>query len=124
MQETQETQVRSLGREDPLKKETASHSSTLAWKIPWTEEPGGLQSTGLQRVGHDGRDLHAHHSNLRDTGSPLNMNLRVGTFKDVNVYLHVESRKLVHMSGVHFQVHPSMSFCFCVLHCTVLYRIQ
>ena len=49
----QETQVRSLGREDPLEKEIATHSSTLAWKIPWTEEPGGLQSMGLQRVGHD-----------------------------------------------------------------------
>ena len=47
-----ETWVRSLGREDPLEKEMASHSSTLAWKIPWTEEPGGLQSTGSQRVGH------------------------------------------------------------------------
>ena len=43
-----ETQVRSLGREDPLEKEMATHSSTLAWKIPWTEEPGGLQSIGLQ----------------------------------------------------------------------------
>ena len=49
----QETQVRSLGREDPLEKEMAIHSSTLAWKIPWTEESGGLQSMGSQRVGHD-----------------------------------------------------------------------
>ena len=48
-----ETQVRSLGREDPLEKEMATHSSILAWRIPWTEEPGGLQSTGLQRVRHD-----------------------------------------------------------------------
>ena len=48
-----ETQVRSLGWEDPLKKEMATHSSTLAWKIPWTEEPGGLQSMGSQRVGHN-----------------------------------------------------------------------
>ena len=48
-----ETQVRSLGREDPLEKETATHSSTLAWKIPWMEEPGKLQSMGSQRVGHD-----------------------------------------------------------------------
>ena len=48
-----ETQVRSLGREDPLEKEMAIHSSTIAWKIPWTEEPGRLQSVGLQRVGHD-----------------------------------------------------------------------
>ena len=49
----QETQVRSLGQEDPLDKEMATHFSTLAWKIPWTEEPGRLQSMGSQRVGHD-----------------------------------------------------------------------
>ena len=48
-----ETQVRSLGQEDPLEKEMAPHSSTLAWKIPWTEESGRLQSTGSQRVSHD-----------------------------------------------------------------------
>ena len=47
------TRVQSLGREDPLEKETATHSSTLAWKILWTEEPGRLHSMGLQRVGHD-----------------------------------------------------------------------
>ena len=46
-------QVRSLGWEDPLEKEMAIHSSTIAWKIPWTEEPGRLQSMGSQRVGHD-----------------------------------------------------------------------
>ena len=49
----QETQVQSLGREAPLEKEMAIHSSTLAWKIPWVEECGRLQSMGLQRVGHD-----------------------------------------------------------------------
>ena len=49
----QETWVQSLGREDPLEKEIATHSSTLAWKIPWMKEPGGLQSMGLQKVGHD-----------------------------------------------------------------------
>ena len=48
-----ETRVQSLGREDPLEKEMAIHSSTLAWKIPWTEEPDRLQSMGPQRVGHD-----------------------------------------------------------------------
>ena len=48
-----ETQVQSLGREDPLEKEMAAHSSILAWKIPWTEEPGRLQSMGSQRVGHN-----------------------------------------------------------------------
>ena len=49
----QETWVRSLGWEDPLEKEIATHSSSLAWKIPWMEEPGRLQPMGSQRVGHD-----------------------------------------------------------------------
>ena len=49
----QETQIRSLGQEDPLEKEMETHSSILAWKIPWTEEPGRLQSTESQRVGYD-----------------------------------------------------------------------
>ena len=49
----QETWVRSLGGEDLLEKEMATHCSILAWKMPWTEEPGGLQSMGSQRVGHD-----------------------------------------------------------------------
>ena len=48
-----ETWVRSLGQEDPLEKEMAIYSSTIAWKIPWTEEPGRLRSMGSQRVGHD-----------------------------------------------------------------------
>ena len=47
------TQVQSLGRDDPLEKETATHSRTLAWKIPWAEEPGRRQSMGLQRVRHN-----------------------------------------------------------------------
>ena len=53
MQETQETWVRSLGQEDPLEEEMATHSRILVWKIPWTEDPGGLQSLGSQRVRHD-----------------------------------------------------------------------
>ena len=53
LQAMQETWVQSLGQEDPLEKELAPHSSTLAWKIPWTEEPGRLQSMGSQRVGHN-----------------------------------------------------------------------
>ena len=51
--EMRETWVRSLDWEDPLEKKMATHSSILAWRIPWTEEPGGLWSMGLQRVGHD-----------------------------------------------------------------------
>ena len=49
----QETRVQSLGQENPLEKGSATHSRILAWRIPWTEEPGGLQSMGLQRVGHN-----------------------------------------------------------------------
>ena len=56
MQETQEMQAPSLGGEDPLEKEMAARSSTLAWRIPWMEEPGELQSIGLPRVGHDWSD--------------------------------------------------------------------
>ena len=53
MQETKETQVRSLGQEDPLDEGMATHSSTLAWEIPWTEEPGGLKSMGSQGIRHE-----------------------------------------------------------------------
>ena len=53
MQELQETQVGSLGQKDPLEKSMATHSSILAWRIPWTDKPGGIQSVGSQRVGHD-----------------------------------------------------------------------
>ena len=53
MQETLEIRALSLNREDPLEESRATHSSILAWKIPWTEESGGLQSMGLQRVRHD-----------------------------------------------------------------------
>ena len=53
MKEMQETWVRSLGGEDPLEEEMKTHSSILAWRIPWTEEPGEIQCIGSQRVGHD-----------------------------------------------------------------------
>ena len=59
MQETQETQVQSLSVEDTLEEEMAAHSSILAWRIPWTEEPGGLQSKGLRRV-DTAEQLHIH----------------------------------------------------------------
>ena len=60
MQEMQEMWVQSLGWEDPLEKEMATHFSILAWEIPWTREPGGLESTGLQRVGLKLLSIHAH----------------------------------------------------------------
>ena len=56
---TEETQVWSLGQEDPLEEGMATHPSILAWRIPWTEEPGGLESTGSERVGHNWSDLAA-----------------------------------------------------------------
>ena len=60
MQETEEMWVPSLHQEDPLKKEMTTHSGILAWKIPWAEEPGELQSMGSQRVGHSGEIEHTH----------------------------------------------------------------
>jgi len=81
----QEIWVWSLGQEDPLEEDMATHSSILAWRISWTEEPGGLQSTGLQRVGHDwvtNTHIHTHtqHSQRgdltlvhRSAASPKNM---------------------------------------------------
>ena len=59
-----EAWVRSLGQEDPLEEGVAAHSSILAWRIPWAEESGMLQSKGLQRVKHDGSDLACMHSHL------------------------------------------------------------
>ena len=70
----QESRVRFLGREDPLEKEMAPHSSTLAWKIPWTEEPDRLQSLGSQRVGQDWRfhsRFHIRHGLLSYRSLPL-----------------------------------------------------
>ena len=58
----QETQLQSLGREDPMEEGMAAPSSTLAWEIPWTREPGGLQSMGSQRVGRDWEHTHTHPS--------------------------------------------------------------
>ena len=66
MQKTQETWVRSLGWEDPLEQEMTTHSSIFVWKIPWTEEPGGLQSVGLQRVGSYWATEHVHIQNNKE----------------------------------------------------------
>ena len=67
----QETWVRFLGQEDPLEKEMATHSSILAWRIPWTEEPGRLQSTGSQRVGHDWETSQANFKGPADAGDEM-----------------------------------------------------
>ena len=63
--------TRSLGGEDPLEEEMATHSSILAWRIPWTEEPGGIQSMESQRVRHDRSDLARTHTNLSSPISDL-----------------------------------------------------
>ena len=60
-----ENQVQSLGWEDPLEKRMTTHSSILVWEIPWKEEPGGLQSVGSQRVGHDCAHMHAYTLTLK-----------------------------------------------------------
>ena len=66
----QETWVQSLSQEDLLEKEMATHSSILAWRIPWTKEPGGLQSMGSQRVRHDWETEHLHNSILTPSSIP------------------------------------------------------
>jgi len=71
MQEPQEVQVWSLGWEDPLEEGTATHSSVLAWRIPWTKEPDVLQSEGSQRVGHDWSNLACTHAHLLYSFVPL-----------------------------------------------------
>ena len=81
-----ETWVRSLGREDPLEKEMATHSSISAWRIPWTQEPGGLQSTGLQRVGHDWATSLTHSLTLYKQENLQVWVLKSVTFADLPLY--------------------------------------
>ena len=71
MQEPQEMRVQSLGREDPLEEDMATYSSILAWRIPWTEEPGGLHSMGSQGVGHKWIDLAHMHLRSKDEGGKI-----------------------------------------------------
>ena len=84
MQETQETWVPSLSREDPLKEEMATHSSILAWKILWIEEPGGLQSMGLQRVGYDLATEHTRNSSSNQACASLTLNINL--HRNVHTY--------------------------------------
>ena len=73
MQGTQETQVQSMGWEDPLEEEMATQSSILAWKIPWTEEPGGLQIMGSHKVGHDSANTTFTFKPWQNTGPKLRL---------------------------------------------------
>ena len=66
MQETQNTRLQSLGQEDPLEQDMVTHYNILVWRIPWTEEPGGLQFIGLQRIRHDWNDLAHMHNSLKN----------------------------------------------------------
>ena len=84
MQEPQETWLQSMGQEDPLEKGMATHSSILAWRIPWTEEPGGLQSIELQEVGHDWNDF-AHTHSLENDKQPKELNWFLILWFDLNV---------------------------------------
>ena len=77
--DTGEMQVGSLGQEDPLEEGIATHSSTLAWEIPWTEEPGGLQSMGSQRVGHNWATVQAHTHFLSSTHFPRGLHVLIQT---------------------------------------------
>ena len=71
MQKPQEMQVQTLGGEDPLEEQMATHSSNLAWRIPWSEETGGLHSMGSQRVRHNWVTVHAHKCQLESKDSML-----------------------------------------------------
>ena len=71
----QETWVQSLGWEDPLKKEMSTHSSILAWRIPWTEEPGWLQSMGSQRVGHNQATKHINKTSIHSYALTTSINM-------------------------------------------------
>ena len=101
----QGTQVQSLGQEDPLDKRMATHSNILAWRIPWTEEPGGLQSMGSQRVGHDWATKTIKVLNLSPKVYAVFILLNFGLFWNpcVNVYcvgvcMHINTHSVVSYS--------------------------
>ena len=77
VQELQKRWVRSLGWEDPLEEDMATHSRILAWRMPWTEEPGGLQSIGSQRIGHDWSNLTSRQPCVRVTAAPVFTNVLI-----------------------------------------------
>ena len=79
--------VRSLGRKDPLEEVTATHSSILAWRIPWTKEPGRLKSIGSQKVGHNGSDLAHMHEEIRQLQRRARKGLVAGQKKMVLEFL-------------------------------------
>ena len=106
-----ETQVWSLGWEDPLEKEMAIHSSTIAWKIPWTEEPGRLQSTGSQRVRHDWATSHSSHIDW----SPLSSSVhRESPGKNTGVGYHALLQGIFPSQGLNTGLPHSRQILYCL----------
>ena len=95
-----ETRVQSLGREDPLKEGMATHSSILAWRLPWTEEPGGLSPMESQRVRHDWSDLASMHANprIRALSEKVRGDLRLRRLKGEATWRHCRDQNCEAMS--------------------------
>ena len=108
----QETWVQSLGREDPLEKEMAIHSSILAWRIPWTEELGGLQSMGSQRVGHNwATSLSLHfHPNVSSTGPGTDRHSRKSTFYPLPTGGWLQGRWIFFAKAPIIKIHSTETF--------------
>ena len=98
-----ETRVRALGREDPLEKEMATHSSILAWRIPWMEEPGRLQSTGSQRVRHD--FTFTFTENIVFFGSKTKGSMFLCIYRSIHVCVYIHVCVCVYHIHTHAQTH-------------------
>ena len=94
-----ETWVRSLGWEHPLEKCIATHSSIQAWRIPWTEEPGGLLSMGLQRIKHDWASKHSIYS--------IHPSIHLSIYPSIYSSIHTCIHPSIHLS-IHLSIHPSI----------------
>ena len=102
----QETRVQSLGQEDPLEKEMATHSSTLAWKIPWSEKPGRLQSMGSQRVGHDWVTSIHFYIDIHIYTIKYFLSTCFYFYTDKCIHSHIQTMHLIHVNQDH--VHYSL----------------
>ena len=112
----QETWVWSLGQEDPLEEGMATHSSTLTWKILWTEEPGGLQSMGLQRVGHDWAAEHTHTSHFISSKTFIFIHFSISKLEMHLIMCNFFSFLVVHMIVVYIIIDTldSMKYDICI----------
>ena len=102
----QKIQVQSLGQKDPLEVEMAAYSSILAWRIPWTEEPGGIQSLGLQRVGHDW---------VTNTFFHFHRSICIAVSGIISFFFMTEWYSTVYMYNIFF-IHPSFDGYLCCFH--------